>query len=60
VKGCLRTYTYPCCGYMVLIQAGRKIEICECMQERLAIHAESKEAEQRSRQSAVPKQGVLL
>jgi DNA-directed RNA polymerase subunit RPC12/RpoP len=56
---CLRVYTCPHCGYQVLIQNGRTIQVCECMQERIAIHEESKQADAERKERTTPKQGTL-
>jgi hypothetical protein len=45
MKGCARVYTCPACGFQVIIQPGRTIELCECMSERLAIYEESRQAQ---------------
>lgn len=45
MKGCLRVYVCAVCGHQVLIEDGRRTnELCDCMAERIAIQAESREA----------------
>lgn len=41
MKGCIRLFICAVCGHRVIIQGGKRIsELCDCLEERIAIQKE--------------------